>query len=133
MPYELKREYEFDIERALEQTWELEEEFAVDDRPGSRQLFQVSRFPRYSRSAAAPPPLERAKIDRIASIVAHGLRSGQQAIRTIRLIGHADMDTPRRLAFERQIALARAREVGAALSLSLDRLDGSGRRRPVPP
>jgi hypothetical protein len=132
MPYELESEYEFDIEPGLEQTWEFEEEFPLASRSENRP-FEVSHFPRYSRSAASLPPLERAKIHRIVRSVASGLRSGRQAIRTIRLTGHADLDTPRRPAFEHQVALARARDVGTALSLALDGVDGSGRNRPVPP
>jgi len=92
----------------------------------------VSRFPRYSRSIASLPAPEREKIDRIARFVVHGLRSGQRPIRTIRLIGHADLDIPRRPAFEQKIARARANEVLLALLRALDRVDRSPRRA-VPP
>jgi hypothetical protein len=92
----------------------------------------VSHFPRYSRSIASLPAPEREKIDRIARFVVHGLRSGQGAIRTIRLIGHADLDTPRRPVFERQIGLARSRDVLMALWRALDRVDQSSGRA-VPP
>lgn len=92
----------------------------------------INRFPRYSRSVASLPASEREKIDRIARFVAHGLRSGQQAIQTVRLNGHADLDTPRRPAFEHQIGLARARSLLLALSRALDRVERSSGRA-VPP
>ena len=151
MPYELEQEreyaawvrgpqlfardleYELGIEPSREQAWELEGEAPVTSRAATQRVFEVSRFPRYSRSAASLPPAERAKIGRIARLLADGLRSGQHAVRTIRLTGHADLDTPRRPAFEHQVALARARDVGTALSAALDRLDGTGLQRPVPP
>jgi hypothetical protein len=91
----------------------------------------VNRFPRYGRSVASLPAAERVKIDRIARFVAHSLRSGRQPFRTIRLVGHSDLDTPRRPAFENQIALARAQDLLLALWRALDRVDrGSGRAAP---
>ena len=101
---------------------------------GASLAFEVviSRFPRYSRSTASLPASEREKIARIARFVVHGLRSGQRPIRTIRLVGHADMDTPRRPAFEHQIARARANDVLLALLRALDRVD-RGPGRAVPP
>jgi outer membrane protein OmpA-like peptidoglycan-associated protein len=92
----------------------------------------VSRFPRYGRTTASLPAPERAKIARIARFVVHGLRSGRRPIRTIRLVGHADVDTPRRPAFEHQIAHARANDVLLALLRALDRGEG-GSGRAVPP
>src|SRR6202011_6091400 len=92
----------------------------------------VSRFPRYSRTTASLPAPEREKIARIARFVVHGLRSGRRPIRTIRLVGHADVDTPRRPAFEHQIAHARANDVLLALLRALDRGEG-GSGRAVPP
>jgi hypothetical protein len=85
----------------------------------------VSRFPRYAASVAALPTPEHQKIERVASFVAHCLRSGRESVRTIRLTGHADTDTPRRPAFEHRVARARAQGVLDALSQALDRVERS--------
>ena len=90
----------------------------------------ISRFPRYSRSLTALPAAEREKIEWTARFVVNGLSTGQQSIRTIRLIGHSDMDTPRRPTFEHQIALERARDIGTALSQAINLVGGNGA---VPP
>lgn len=110
----------------------LDEEYSLElESVENIRLQVVSRFPRYAASVAALPALERQRIDRVARFVAHSLRSGRESVRTIRLTGHADMDTPRRPAFERRIALTRAHDVLAALWRALDRVEGgSGRATP---
>jgi hypothetical protein len=91
----------------------------------------ISRFSRYVASVAALPVTERQKIDRIADFIANALRSGRDSVRTVRLTGHADVDTPRRPAFEHQVARARALDVLEALSLALERVErASGRALP---
>jgi outer membrane protein OmpA-like peptidoglycan-associated protein len=89
----------------------------------------VSRFPRYGRSVAVLPLQERTKIDKVAR---HLLGGRGTPIRTIRLVGHADLDTPRRPAFEHQVGLARADAVRLALVRALDRLTGSEALPPYP-
>ncbi|GEM_PF-1675470 len=75
----------------------------------------VSRFPRYSNSITSLPPQEQQKIDQLARLIVRSYSSGQQPIRTIRLMGHADKDTPRRPEFERKISGDRALQVKNAL------------------
>src|SRR5262245_62032955 len=87
-----------------------EDQFELDQPPNPR-LEIVSHFPSHQASVSSLPVVERQKIDRVARFVASGLRSGRESIRTIRLTGHADLDTPRRPAFEQQVARARAHEV----------------------
>jgi outer membrane protein OmpA-like peptidoglycan-associated protein len=115
----------------------LEQGFAagypLELQPEEEVRFQaVSRFPRYSHSVASLPAPEREKIDRIARFVAHALRSGRESVRTIRLVGHADLDTPRRPALEHRIASARAQEVLSALWHAIDQRE-RGPERPAPP
>jgi outer membrane protein OmpA-like peptidoglycan-associated protein len=85
----------------------------------------ISGFSRYVSSVARLPAVERQKIDRLARFIAYGLRSGRETIRAIRLVGHADVDTPRRPAFERQVARARAQAVLDGLWQALERVERS--------
>src|SRR5215469_13236320 len=102
-------------------------------KPGQAVRFQVvSHFPRYSQSIASLPAPEREKINRTARFVAHALRSGRESVRTIRVVGHADLDTPRRPAFEHQLARARAQDVVSALERAIDSME-LGPERATPP
>jgi outer membrane protein OmpA-like peptidoglycan-associated protein len=92
----------------------------------------VSYFSRYAATVAVLPAVERQKIDQIARFIAGGLRSGKESTRTVRLTGHADLDTPRRPAVEYQVARARAQDVLAALAQALDRIERTTGRA-VPP
>ena len=120
IPGEFELEQEFDLEKPFE-------------RPDQNIRFQViSHYPRYGQSIAGLPASEREKIHRVASFVAHALRSGSESVRLIRVVGHADLDTPRRPTFEQQIGRSRAKEVLGALLDAIDRVD-AGPERPVPP
>jgi outer membrane protein OmpA-like peptidoglycan-associated protein len=102
----------------------VDEQAKSKEKPLINPRFQVvSGFSRYVSSVSRLPAPERQKIDRIARFVAHGLRSGRESIRTIRLVGHADLDTPRRPAFEHQVARARAQAVLDELWQALKRLE----------
>jgi hypothetical protein len=81
----------------------------------------VSRFPRYSNSVQSLPPQERAKINAIAQAIVRSYGPGQNPIRTVQLIGHADQDTPRRPDFEKKISGDRALTIQAALSTAIER------------
>src|SRR6266403_585847 len=118
---------------SLEFDTQFVNEVATGSQPPEGQLFRVvSHFPRYADSVAALPASERQKIEKIARFVAHCLRSGKDSVRTIRLIGHADLDTPRRPAFEHQVARARAQKVLDALSQAIDRVERENKRA-LPP
>jgi outer membrane protein OmpA-like peptidoglycan-associated protein len=114
-------------EQQFEAAYPLELEAATNPR-----VQVVSHFSRYAASVAALPAAERQKIDQIARFIAGGLRSGKESIRTVRLTGHADLDTPRRPAFEHQVARARAQDVIAALAWALNRIERTTGRA-VPP
>lgn len=100
--------------------------------PVGRQVERVtvSRFPRYKNEVASLPPEERQKIDQAARLVAESYARDRRPITTIRFIGHADFDTPRRPVFELQVSAQRASNVMRALRAAVDRegarLIGSG-------
>src|ERR1700722_183364 len=60
----------------------------------------VSGFPQYSNAVKSLPAAEQAKINAIAQAVLNSNGAGERAIRAIRIVGHADKDTPRRPDFE---------------------------------
>jgi hypothetical protein len=91
----------------------------------------ISGFARYRQEIAALPPSEQARISRITRLVVASYASGGRPITTIRLVGHADLDTPRRPAFERSISAERARGVQRALMTQIDRYSVAARRRPL--
>lgn len=95
----------------------------------------VSGFTRYSNSVKTLPPGERGKIEDIARRVVASHRQGRQAIRWIQTIGHADLDTPRRLAVERKISFERALSVRTALAAAIERASRAGPSvlAPLPP
>jgi outer membrane protein OmpA-like peptidoglycan-associated protein len=112
---------------------QFEEEYRQELGDVANPRFQViSQFSRYATSVGALPRAERRKIERIARLIAGGLRSGRESIRTILLTGHADQDTPRRPAFEHQVARSRAQDVLAALAQALERVERTTGRA-VPP
>jgi outer membrane protein OmpA-like peptidoglycan-associated protein len=85
----------------------------------------VSGFPRHSNLVRSLPPKEQQKIDQIARLIVDSYRPGQQPIRTVQLIGHADKDTPRRPDFEKKISGDRALEVKQALITAINRYSSS--------
>lgn len=82
-------------------------------------------FSRYQNSVKSLTKSEQAKIEKIASIIVRSYQSGKQPIHTVRLIGHADKDTPRRSNFERKISGDRALEVQKVLISTINRLSRS--------
>jgi hypothetical protein len=121
-----------------ETEWELQEinSYALGEEeweqesasPSSEKAIRetISGFSRYSN---AIPPQERAKIAKIAQVIVQSHRSGQP-IRTVRLVGHADLDIQRGASFEKKISGDRALEVQKALIQAIDRY---GRKTPLPP
>ena len=95
----------------------------------------ISGFPRYTNAVGYLPQPERAKIATIAKQIIESYGSGQRPIRTIQLVGHSDLDTPRRPDFEHRISADRALEVHSALSQAIERqsLRESSAPRPWPP
>ena len=95
----------------------------------------VSGFSRYSNLLKALPPQEKSKIETLARRVVAGQDSSAQPIRRIQIIGHADLDTPRRPAYEKKISLERARRVRTALAAAIERLSATGpsKLRALPP
>src|SRR5262249_21963707 len=79
----------------------------------SRQT--VSGFPRYRNTFASLPPLEQQNVRNIARRIAQSFRPGCQALRWVRLVGHADRDVQRGPAFEQRISIERAMAVQQAL------------------
>jgi peptidoglycan hydrolase-like protein with peptidoglycan-binding domain len=75
----------------------------------------ISGFPRYSNLVRSLPAKEQQKIDQMARLIVNSYRPGQQPIRTVQLIGHADKDTPRRPDFEKKISGDRASAIQKAL------------------
>jgi hypothetical protein len=75
----------------------------------------LSRFPRCQRAVQTLPPEERMKIEQVARRIRASLRPGCAAVRTVRLVGHADRDAQRGPAFERRISGERAVQVKQAL------------------
>lgn len=94
----------------------------------------ISGFTRYSNALKALPPRERSKIETLARRVLASHRQGQQPVRRIEIVGHADQDTPRRPAVEQRMSVDRALRVRTALAAVIDRLSttqSSG--LPLPP
>ena len=83
-------------------------------------LRTISGFSRYRREVRSLPPAEQARIDQVARLVLASHAKGRRPIATIRLVGHADFDTPRRPSFERRISGDRARSVQRALNRAGD-------------
>jgi hypothetical protein len=73
----------------------------------------VSHFPRYSDSVRDLPVAEQEKIAKLARFVVYCLRSGKESIQTIQVVGHADLDTPRRPTVERRVAKSSRRFVAS--------------------
>jgi len=118
---------------ALLREFEEESEYSRTRKPRrTRRMATISGFPRYSQSVTSLPAAERAKIVRVARFLGRALRSGEPALRAVQLVGHVDLDTPRRPAFERRIATSRAQMVRLALVRALDILDRKGLQRPAP-
>jgi hypothetical protein len=98
----------------------LESELAGAVSAGDAATIQVvSRFPRYRRTAGALPTQERAKIHAAADLILNRFDAPSGDLLGVRLVGHADRDTPRRPPFEQRIARARAHEVQVALARTL--------------
>jgi hypothetical protein len=97
-----------------------------------RARFTISKFPRYTHSAAALPLAERKKILQIARIILESHQSQRHPVRRVLLVGHADIDTPRRPDFERRISLRRALSVEAALIQAVEHLSAPDLSQPPP-
>jgi phosphatidylserine/phosphatidylglycerophosphate/cardiolipin synthase-like enzyme len=102
----------FNSDPFAEGNWEQSSRFS-SRQPIVRET--VSGFPRYSNLVRLLPAKEQQKINQIARLIVNSYSSGQQPIRTVQLIGHADKDTPRRPDFEKKISGDRALEVQKAL------------------
>jgi outer membrane protein OmpA-like peptidoglycan-associated protein len=136
-----------EFERALLPELEIEREFSLGRRvsPSRRSsasvfanlgqaqtwLETVSGFSRYRQEVGSLPPSEQARIGRVARLVIASHAPGQRPIVTIRLVGHADFDTPRRPAIERRISADRARSVQRALMTAIDHHALTGVPRPL--
>jgi flagellar motor protein MotB len=101
-----------------------EEEAEWEQSPSSLSRGQtiretVSGFSRYSHSATLLPSQEQQKIDRVARLIIKRFNFGQRPIH-IRLLGHADKDSPRRLPFEKKISSDRALEIQNTLIRAID-------------
>jgi hypothetical protein len=94
-------------------------------------LETVGGFSRYREEVRSLPPAEQARIERMARFVAASHTPGQRPIVTIRVVGHADFDTPRRPVFEHKISGDRARNVLRALMVAIDRHAALTLRRPL--
>jgi outer membrane protein OmpA-like peptidoglycan-associated protein len=94
--------------------------------------FTISKFPRYTHSAAALPLAERKKLFQIARIILESHQSQKRPIRRVLLVGHADFDTPRRPDFEQRVSLRRALSVEAALIQAVEFLSSPDRSQPPP-
>jgi hypothetical protein len=94
-------------------------------------LETISGFSRYRQEVRSLPPLEQARIDLLARLVVTSHTPGQRPIVTIRVVGHADLDTPRRPVFEREISGQRALSVVRALMVAIDRHAALSRRGPL--
>ncbi len=81
----------------------------------------VAGFARYRNDLASLPPAERLRIDRLARFVVETHVKGSHPINTIRVVGHADFDTPRRPAFEMSVSDQRAHTVLLALQAAVAR------------
>ena len=80
----------------------------------------VGGFARYRNDVASLPPDERQRIDRLAQSIVETHVNGSSPINTIRVIGHADFDTPRRPVFENYVSAQRARSAMLALRAAID-------------
>jgi hypothetical protein len=85
----------------------------------------VSGFSRYSNAVRALPSSEQRKIESIARFVVSSLAGSGRPVHRVRLHGHADTDTPRRLSVEMRMSLARAQQMRSALSSAIDRIAAS--------
>jgi len=85
----------------------------------------VSGFTRYSNAVRSLPPSEQRKIESIARFVVTSLNGRRPRVDRIELVGHADTDTPRRPAFEKQVSVERAQQVRAALASAINRVAAS--------
>jgi hypothetical protein len=82
----------------------------------------ISGFPRYSNLVKSLPLQEQRKIELIAQQIINSFRLGHKPIRTVRLVGYADRDTPRRPGFEQKISSERVEKVNVALIEAIERL-----------
>ena len=94
-------------------------------------LETVGGFSRYREEVRSLPPTEQARLERVAKLVVTSHTPGQRPIVTIRVVGHADFDTPRRPVFEHKISGDRARNVLHALMAAIDRHAAATLRRPL--
>ena len=92
--------------------------------PPARRRAVVSGFMRHRAEPTSLPASERQKISMIAAHIVRSARS-TQAVRRVRLVGHADRDPGRGPAFERRISGQRAEHVRAALLDAIERASGS--------
>jgi outer membrane protein OmpA-like peptidoglycan-associated protein len=80
----------------------------------------VARFPRHQKSVESLPREERAKIDKIASLVVRSLHLRCKPILMINVFGYSDRDQQRGSKFEYQLSCERALEVKKALIKSIN-------------
>jgi flagellar motor protein MotB len=98
----------------------LEWEKVPDNSARSQAIREtISGFSRYSQSAKLLPPKEQQKIDKVARLIIERFKFRRQPIR-VRLIGHADKDSPRRPTFEKKIGGDRALEIQNTIIQAID-------------
>lgn len=95
----------------------------VNPQPMGRHIVRatITGFNRYRNELASLPPTERGRIDQLARVVVDTHQRRQYPINSIRVIGHADFDTPRRPIFETKVSDQRANSIALALRAAIDR------------
>jgi outer membrane protein OmpA-like peptidoglycan-associated protein len=91
----------------------------------------ISGFSRYRQEVASLSASEQSRLDQVARLVVASHTPGRRPIVTIRIVGHADFDTPRRPVFESRISADRALSVLRALVAAIDRQAALARRGPL--
>ncbi|WP_180982613.1 OmpA family protein [Methylocella silvestris] len=86
----------------------------------------VSGFTQYKTHVSDLPASESAKIDAVADAIVTSYRAGRHPIIGVLIVGHADQDLSRGVAFEQEISIERAECVREALLSSLQSRTGAG-------
>jgi len=109
------QEFEHELETASRQ-------IGVPPCPTNQRIIRdtVSGFLRHQVSAKALPTGERAKLSKIARLVAASFGHGCRPVRMIHLIGHADRDLRGGVPLERKISENRAAQIQKALTHAID-------------
>jgi peptidoglycan hydrolase-like protein with peptidoglycan-binding domain len=118
----LLREHEFELETELGRAFEIGlaglGREAACPQPGGEI---VSGFSRYQNSIASLPERERAKLQAIAGSIVRSYARGCQPVRSVQLVGHADID-PQRERREPGYLERISRELALEVKRALERL-----------